>query len=203
MERPESGHQVTYQNRQFGVVVPAMVYAGQPFDVTINPDPPPPPMPVAQAVPVAHAASASAAVEPARSALPLESSAVPAKAAAPGSSANPFANNSSANPFGNASSVSWTFEGKKIESDKKFDSCGPSEEGSVLSLSPAQVRDALVPLGLNTGTLRQIWELSDIERDGKLDRDEFCVAWCLCHEALDGKSMPETLPVSQIPPSKR
>lgn len=42
--------------------------------------------------------------------------------------------------------------------------------------------------------LGQIWDLSDIDRDGFLDRYEFTVAMHLVFRALQGDKMPDTLP---------
>ena len=38
------------------------------------------------------------------------------------------------------------------------------------------VRPILERSGLPVDTLRQVWNLSDIDRDGQLDSDEFAVA---------------------------
>ena len=57
--------------------------------------------------------------------------------------------------------------------------------------------------GLAVDVLRQIWNLSDIDRDGSLDADEFAVAMHLARESSSGKPMPATLPLDLIPPSKR
>ncbi len=43
-------------------------------------------------------------------------------------------------------------------------------------LSGAQVKTALVETGVATGVLRKVWTLSDIDKDGKLDLDEFAIA---------------------------
>ena len=51
--------------------------------------------------------------------------------------------------------------------------------------------------------LGQIWELSDIDKDGCLDQDEFAVAMWLIDQAKTGNAPPQTLPENLIPPSKR
>jgi len=65
---------------------------------------------------------------------------------------------------------------------------------------------ARVPL-MNTGVpknlLRQVWNLSDIDRDGSLDLDEFAVAMFLCQKVKKGKPLPAVLPSRLIPPSKK
>ncbi|KAG8594827.1 hypothetical protein GDO81_001336 [Engystomops pustulosus] len=55
---------------------------------------------------------------------------------------------------------------------------------------------------VNCGCL-QVWELSDIDKDGHLDRDEFAVAMHLVYRALEKEPVPTVLPQSLIPPSKR
>uniref|UniRef100_H9G5V7 Epidermal growth factor receptor pathway substrate 15 like 1 n=1 Tax=Anolis carolinensis TaxID=28377 RepID=H9G5V7_ANOCA len=49
----------------------------------------------------------------------------------------------------------------------------------------------------------QVWDLSDIDKDGHLDRDEFAVAMHLVYRALEKEPVPSSLPASLVPPSKR
>ena len=52
--------------------------------------------------------------------------------------------------------------------------------------------------------LRQIWQLSDIDRDGYFDHHEYVVAMFLCDAVIQkGRPIPAELPASVIPPSKR
>ena len=51
--------------------------------------------------------------------------------------------------------------------------------------------------------MTQVWNLSDIDRDGCLDQDEFAVAMHLARESTNGKVLPATLPRELTPPSKR
>ena len=56
----------------------------------------------------------------------------------------------------------------------------------------------------STDQLRQIWNLSDIDRDGYLDHHEYVVAMFLCDAVIQkGRPIPAELPMSVIPPSKR
>ena len=81
-----------------------------------------------------------------------------------------------------------------------FEALGP--EGGFLSTKKA--RDVLVKTGLEKDQLRQIWNLSDIDRDGLFDHDEYVVAMFLCDAVIQkGRPIPTELPVSVIPPSKR
>uniref|UniRef100_A0A8C3FX48 Epidermal growth factor receptor pathway substrate 15 n=1 Tax=Chrysemys picta bellii TaxID=8478 RepID=A0A8C3FX48_CHRPI len=49
----------------------------------------------------------------------------------------------------------------------------------------------------------KVWELSDIDHDGMLDRDEFAVAMFLVYCALEKEPVPMALPSALVPPSKR
>lgn len=51
---------------------------------------------------------------------------------------------------------------------------------------------------------RQIWNLSDIDRDGYFDHHEYVVAMFLCDAVIQkGRPIPAELPMSVVPPSKR
>jgi GTPase SAR1 family protein len=81
-----------------------------------------------------------------------------------------------------------------------FMNLGP--EGGFLSTKKA--RDVLVNTGLEKDQLRQIWNLSDMDRDGLFDHDEYVVAMFLCDAVIQkGRPIPQELPASVIPPSKR
>ena len=81
-----------------------------------------------------------------------------------------------------------------------FEQLGP--EGGYLSQGKA--RDVLVRTGLEKDQLRQIWNLSDMDRDGLFDHDEYVVAMFLCDAVIQkGRPIPTELPASVIPPSKR
>ena len=81
-----------------------------------------------------------------------------------------------------------------------FEALGP--EGGFLNTKKA--RDVLVKTGLEKDQLRQIWNLSDIDRDGLFDHDEYVVAMFLCDAVIQkGRPIPAELPASVVPPSKR
>lgn len=50
--------------------------------------------------------------------------------------------------------------------------------------------------------LGKIWKLADVDKDGRLDKDEFALAMHLIHVKLNGSEIPATLPEHLIPPSK-
>ena len=51
--------------------------------------------------------------------------------------------------------------------------------------------------------LAHIWDLSDIQKEGRLNRDTFAVAMYLIRLKISGKDLPATLPTSLVPPSLR
>ena len=64
-------------------------------------------------------------------------------------------------------------------------------------------REEMIKSKLPNSVLRRVWALSDIDKDGMLDRDEFAVAMFLVDHKLKGNDIPETLPERLVPPSKR
>lgn len=81
-----------------------------------------------------------------------------------------------------------------------FESLGP--RGGYLSTETA--REVLVKTGLSKDELRKIWNLSDIDRDGYFDFDEYVVAMFLCDAVIQkNRPIPSELPASVIPPNKR
>ncbi|XP_037644336.1 epidermal growth factor receptor substrate 15-like 1 isoform X3 [Sebastes umbrosus] len=70
-------------------------------------------------------------------------------------------------------------------------------------LSGDKVRPVLINSKLPLDALGKIWDLSDVDNDGHLDKDEFTVALHLVYRAMEKEPVPTTLPTSLIPPSKR
>ncbi|XP_017120823.1 intersectin-1 isoform X1 [Drosophila elegans] len=70
-------------------------------------------------------------------------------------------------------------------------------------LTGAQARGVLVQSKLPQVTLAQIWTLSDIDGDGRLNCDEFILAMFLCEKAMAGEKIPVTLPPDWVPPNLR
>ena len=57
--------------------------------------------------------------------------------------------------------------------------------------------------GVQKDNLRKIWDLSDIDKDGKLDLSEFVVAMYLLDCAKAGNTLPVQLEAEIVPPEKR
>ncbi|XP_029355393.1 epidermal growth factor receptor substrate 15 isoform X2 [Echeneis naucrates] len=88
---------------------------------------------------------------------------------------------------------------EKMKFDAIFDSLGPV--GGMLSGD--KVKPVLLNSKLPVDILGRVWELSDLDRDGMLDKDEFSVAMYLVYRALEGEPVPMSLPPPLVPPSKR
>ncbi|XP_063092568.1 epidermal growth factor receptor substrate 15 isoform X4 [Cavia porcellus] len=87
----------------------------------------------------------------------------------------------------------------KAKYDAIFDSLSPVNG----FLSGDQVKPVLLNSKLPVEILGRVWELSDIDHDGMLDRDEFAVAMFLVYCALEKEPVPMSLPPALVPPSKR
>jgi len=107
------------------------------------------------------------------------------------------------NPFGPSQDNKdhyWALQDSADRLAGSFEALGP--EGGYLSTKKA--RNVLVKTGLEKDHLRQIWNLSDIDRDGLFDLDEYVVAMFLCDAVIQkGRPIPAELPASVVPPSKR
>ncbi|CAM9660764.1 unnamed protein product [Lampetra fluviatilis] len=91
----------------------------------------------------------------------------------------------------------------KPEEKAKFDSIYDSLKPQNGLLSGEKVKPVLLNSKLPVETLGRVWDLSDIDRDGFLDRDEFSVAMYLVYRALEKEPVPLALPIKLIPPAKR
>jgi hypothetical protein len=129
-----------------------------------------------------------------------------ASSASGGAAADGEEKSAPSNPFGGIGMggkdaySQWAANINKVDSDSVFKMLPGGQEGLV---SGAGARDVLLESGVQTDTLRAIWDLSDIDRDGYLDRDEFAVCWYLLNSAKKGQVMPAALPPALMPPSKK
>lgn len=107
------------------------------------------------------------------------------------------------NPFGYSQDDQahyWALQDSADRLKASFEALGP--EGGFLSTQKA--RAVLVKTGLSKDQLRQIWNLSDMDRDGLFDHEEYVVAMFLCDAVIQkGRPIPTELPQSVVPPSKR
>ncbi|XP_056284106.1 intersectin-2a isoform X3 [Pseudoliparis swirei] len=80
--------------------------------------------------------------------------------------------------------------------DKQFDSLSP-----VLGyVSGEQARKFFLQSGLPPSVLAEIWNLADMEGDGKMDRQEFSIAMKLIKLKLQGRNLPSGLPTTMKQP---
>ncbi|KFV85594.1 Epidermal growth factor receptor substrate 15, partial [Struthio camelus australis] len=91
----------------------------------------------------------------------------------------------------------------KLEDKAKYDAIFDSLNPVNGLLSGDKVKPVLLNSKLPVDILGRVWELSDIDRDGMLDRDEFAVAMFLVYCALEKEPVPMSLPAALMPPSKR
>ncbi|OXB78970.1 UNVERIFIED_CONTAM: hypothetical protein H355_013850 [Colinus virginianus] len=99
-----------------------------------------------------------------------------------------------------SSDIPWAVKPEdKAKYDAIFDSLNPING----LLSGDKVKPVLLNSKLPVDILGRVWELSDIDRDGMLDRDEFAVAMFLVYCALEKEPVPMSLPAALVPPSKR
>ncbi|XP_041646984.1 epidermal growth factor receptor substrate 15-like 1 isoform X1 [Cheilinus undulatus] len=89
------------------------------------------------------------------------------------------------------------------EEKSKFDGIFESLAPVNGLLSGEKVKPVLINSKLPLDVLGKVWDLSDIDKDGHLDKDEFAVAMHLVYRALEKEPVPALLPSALIPPSKR
>ncbi|XP_042359063.1 intersectin-2a [Plectropomus leopardus] len=76
--------------------------------------------------------------------------------------------------------------------DKQFDTLAP-----VLGyVSGEQARKFFLQSGLPASVLAEIWNLADMDSDGKMDRQEFSIAMKLIKLKLQGRNLPSVLPIT-------
>lgn len=112
----------------------------------------------------------------------------------PGEEGNPFGGDDS-NPFG---SDPWALAEYVPVYEAQFNSV---QVGGFVT--GAAAKGVLGSSGLPVNQLRPIWDLSDIDKDGKLDLNEFVVAMFLIDMAKKGHAIPTRLDDEMVPPNKK
>lgn len=93
----------------------------------------------------------------------------------------------------------WIVEKSRSVSDEVFQTLNPV--GGKITGSSAKTE--LIKSKLPNSVLAKVWRLSDCDKDGYLDLDEWALANYLVKLKLDGHELPNALPNHLIPPSKR
>lgn len=92
----------------------------------------------------------------------------------------------------------WALSGYIPQYQPTFNSL---QKGGLVSGGAA--KPTLQASGLPAATLRKIWDLSDIDKDGSLDLEEFVLINMLVDLVRGGAAVPEYLDADMVPPSKR
>nr|XP_057912352.1 intersectin-2a isoform X2 [Doryrhamphus excisus] len=98
----------------------------------------------------------------------------------------------------NGGSGTWAITPEeRCKHDKQFDTLAPA----LGYVSGEQARGFFLQSGLPSSVLAEIWNLADMDSDGKMDRQEFSIAMKLIKLKLQGRSLPSALPmVMKQPP---
>ncbi|GBP70172.1 EH domain-containing protein 3 [Eumeta japonica] len=93
----------------------------------------------------------------------------------------------------------WICAKEKPRYDEIFRALGPADGKVTGSAAKTEMLKSKLP----NSVLGKIWKLSDIDKDGMLDDEEFALAMHLIQVKIDGHELPAELPAHLVPPSKR
>ncbi|CAE7706975.1 EHD1 [Symbiodinium microadriaticum] len=102
------------------------------------------------------------------------------------------------NPFDEDGAAVWCMEPFVTEFKPEFDR--HQQNGHV---SGSVMKEILTASNIDVKTLRKIWDLADIDKDGQLDLQEFVIARFLTARVLEGTELPVDLDAEMIPFEKR
>mmetsp|Transcript_7916 Transcript_7916/g.12970 ORF Transcript_7916/g.12970 Transcript_7916/m.12970 type:complete len:554 (+) Transcript_7916:71-1732(+) len=115
---------------------------------------------------------------------------------------NPFSNTSENNPFDEVQlgKSQWIVkQTQKQDFDQKFYSLSLSNGKA----SGGQIKQIMMQSELSHQVLGKIWQLSDIDKDGFMNDQEFALCLFLIEYVKSGNSLPDALPDNFIPPMYR
>ncbi|KAH9518274.1 EH domain-containing protein 4 [Dermatophagoides farinae] len=93
----------------------------------------------------------------------------------------------------------WIVDKDKPKYDEIFQSLSPIDN----KITGAAAKTELIKSNLPNTILSRIWKLSDLDKDGMLDSEEFALAMHLMQIKLNGHDLPQELPRHLIPPNRR
>lgn len=93
----------------------------------------------------------------------------------------------------------WIVSKERFKYDEVFSALSPVDG----KISGASAKQEMVKSKLPNSVLGKVWKLSDLDKDGMLDADEFALAMHLINVKVAGHDLPTELPEHLIPPSKR
>lgn len=93
----------------------------------------------------------------------------------------------------------WVVEKDREKYLQLFNSLNPVDG----KINGAKAKEEMLKSKLPNTVLGKIWKLSDVDKDGYLDADEFALTMHLINIKISGHDIPQTLPAHLIPPSKR
>lgn len=93
----------------------------------------------------------------------------------------------------------WVVEKDKVKFDELFSTLNPIEG----RITGAAARSEMIKSKLPNSVLGKIWKMSDVDKDGMLDSDEFALAMYLVSLKVAGFDIPNDLPKHLVPPTKR
>merc|ERR1711953_889026 len=93
----------------------------------------------------------------------------------------------------------WVVAKDRYKYDEMFDGLSPIDG----KITGAAAKQEMVKSKLPNNVLGKVWKLSDVDKDGMLDADEFALAMHLMNIKIDGHDLPTELPQHLVPPSKR
>jgi len=100
-----------------------------------------------------------------------------------------------------AQQVEWSIpQAKRVSAMAQFQAHDKAKTGF---LAAVQAKGVLLGTGLPQQTLATVWNLADIDKDGRLSCEEFILALHLCDLCAKGEPLPSSLPLHMVPPSLR
>lgn len=124
---------------------------------------------------------------------------VPVKGGAFDDQSSPFGFGQTEGLNAGADEEQWIVDKHRSTYDDSFVGLHPTAG----KITGAVAKSELVKSKLPNSVLAKVWRLSDCDKDGMLDIDEWALANYLIKLKLDGFELPNALPEHLVPPSKR